>query len=136
MDKLIEKIIFLGLGCAILFYALAYAIMPPFTDLYEHCGTNNPYSAGRSGNDLTNACCQTGSATVVTCANCNNTAGYPTFLSTCYSLIAKTNGTDCYQCASFGNKGIYQGLFFLIFLIAIFTIVLVIIYSAIKFKKR
>jgi uncharacterized membrane protein len=136
MDKIIEKIIFLAIAIAILFYSLAYAILPAFAPLYEHCGTNNPYSAGSGGTDLTNACCQTPSATIIACTNCNNSVGYSTFLSSCYSLIAKTNGTDCYQCASFGNKSIFQGLFFLMFLIIIFAIILVIIYASIKKKYR
>jgi hypothetical protein len=109
--------------------------MPSFRELYEHCGTNNPYSAGRSGTDLNNACCQTPSSTIVACADCNNTVGYSTFLSSCSGLIATTNGTHCYQCANFGLKTVNQGLFFLMFLIIIFAFVLVIIYSAIK-KKR
>jgi hypothetical protein len=131
-DNLIEKIIFFVIGIAVLFYTLAYVIVPAFTPLYEHCGFNNPFSAGTGGNDLTNACCQTGSATIITCANCNNTVGYSTFLSSCSSLIATTNGTHCYQCANFGLKSINQGLFFLLFLICLFTIILVIVYYAIK----
>lgn len=136
MDKIIEKIIFLAIAVAIVFYTLAYTIIPSFAPLYEHCGTNNPYSAGTGGNDLNNACCQTGSATVIACANCNNTAGYSTFLSSCYSLIATTNGTNCYQCASFGNKGVFQGLFFLMFLIVMFALILVVVFAVIKKKYR
>jgi uncharacterized membrane protein len=132
MDDLIEKIIFLGIGVALLFYSLAYVIVPSFTPLYEHCGVNNPYSAGTGGTDLTNACCQTGSNTLVACTNCNQSSGYSSFLSTCGSLVSTSNNTHCYQCSSFGNKGIYQGLFFLIFLIMIFSFVLLIVYYAIK----
>jgi hypothetical protein len=135
MDKIIEKIILLALAVAILFYSFAYSIVPSFAPLYEHCGTNNPYSAGTGGLDLTNACCQTGSATVIACSNCNNTAGYSTFLSSCYSLISTANNTHCYSCANFGNKVVFQGLFFLMFLIVIFAFVLLIIYSAIKRKR-
>lgn len=134
MDKIIEKIIFLAIAVAIMFYTLAYVIVPAFAPLYEHCGTNNPYSAGTGGTDLTNACCQTGSATIISCANCNNTVGYPTFLSSCYSLIATTNGTNCYSCASFGLKSVNQGLFFLLFLVIMFSLILVIVYAAIKKK--
>lgn len=129
---LIEKIIFFSIGVVVLFYGLAYVIVPSFAGLYEHCGTNNPYSAGTGGSDLTNACCQTGSTTPVACSNCNQTSGYATFLSTCGSLISTSNNTHCYSCSNFGLKSINQGLFFLLFLIAIFSFVLVIIYYAIE----
>jgi len=134
MDKLIEKIIFLAVGIAVMFYSLAYVIMPSFAPLYEHCGSNSPYSAGGGGTDLTNACCKTPTNTIVACSNCNGTSGYSTFLTTCGSLIATTNGTHCYQCTDFGNKSIFQGLFFLIFLIVMFSLIIVIIYAAIKKK--
>ena len=133
---LIEKIFLLIIAAGILFYSIAYSIIPIFAPLYEHCGTNNPYSAGSGGTDLTNACCQTGSSTVIACSNCNNTAGYSTFLSSCYSLIATTNNTHCYQCASFGNKLAFQGIFFLMFLIVVFAFALMIVYYAIIKRKR
>jgi hypothetical protein len=136
MATLIEKIIFLVIAIALMFYTLAYAIIPAFTPLYEHCGTNNPYSAGTGGTDLNNACCQTPSATIIACANCNNTAGYSTFLSSCSSLISLTNNTNCYSCANFGLKAVNQGLFFLLFLIVIFALILVIVYATIKKKYR
>jgi len=126
--ELIEKIIFFAIAVTVIFYMLAYVIIPS----YEHCGTNNPYSAGTGGTDLLNACCQTPTNTVVACSNCNQSSGYSTFLSTCGSLIATTNGTHCYQCTNFGLKGINQGLFFLIFLIAIFAIILALVYYAIE----
>jgi hypothetical protein len=135
-SQLINKIIMGSLGAVFLFYLLAYVILPSFGSVYEHCGMNNPYSAGNGGSDLNNACCQTGSSTVITCANCNNTVGYSTFLSSCSSLIATTNGTNCYQCASFGNKGLYQGLFFILFIIIIFSFIMLYVYQVVKKKRR
>ena len=132
MDGLIEKIIIFSLAVGILFYMLAYVVVPSFAPLYEHCGTTEPYSSGRGGTDLTNACCQTPSSTVVACSSCNQTSGYATFLSTCGSLISTTNNTHCYQCASFGNKAIYQGLFFILFLVGILAFVLMIVYTVLK----
>ena len=134
MVNLIEKIMFLVIGVAILFYSLAYVIVPSFAPLYEHCGSNSPYSAGGGGTDLTNACCKTPTNTIVGCSNCNSTTGYSTFLSTCGSLIATTNGTHCYQCTDFGLKSVNQGLFFLLFLVVVFVLILVIIYAVIKKK--
>jgi hypothetical protein len=132
LDKLIETIILFALGVGILFYMLAYVVVPSFAPLYEHCGTNDPYSRGTGGSDLTNACCQTGSSTPVACSNCNQSSGYSTFLSSCYSLISTSNNTHCYQCSSFGNKGFYQGMFFLLFLVGIISFILIIIYNTLK----
>lgn len=127
MDNLIKMIIALALGSTIMFYLLAYVILPSFADVYEHCGINNPYSAGRGGSDLSNGCCVTGSVTPVACSNCNQSSGYSSFLSNCGSLISTSNNTHCYSCSNFGNKTVNQGFYLILFIVILFGLVFAIL---------
>jgi len=119
----LKTILAIAIGLMVFFVLASALFLPYLATQYEYGFGDCPYPSDTSScTGLVNGYCSTPSATVVTCTDCNSSAGYETFLSTCWSLIATTNGTDCYQCGGWGFKTTSQGLGVLVFVLAVIGI--------------
>jgi hypothetical protein len=129
----IRLAVVISIALVILFLMMTTLVLPFFRSSYETGWGTTPVQRGGTG--LINSYCSTPSATLIACTDCNTTAGYTTFLSSCSSLISATNDTHCYQCSSFGFKTVSQGL--LLFVLVIGMIFFGIVFlKATKFGKK
>jgi hypothetical protein len=97
-------------------------VLPQFSQTYEYCQGSEPYSKSGQGTTYDNGCCNQASNTIVSCAECNNSAGYSTFLDRCHSLIDNQNNTHCYQCSSFGARTNRRGIVVLFLIIGVLAL--------------
>lgn len=120
----IKTVIYVGIALVILFLMATTMVLPYFANNYEYGYGNQPCNkdstCSLSSTNLGNGYCKTGSTTNATCASCNSSTGYETFLSSCSSLFKNPDGkiinsTHCFACTDFGFKGTSQGLLLFIF---------------------
>jgi len=132
MSLTLKNIIAVGVALVIFFIIASTLILPFFATTHEYGFGDCPYPSDTSTcTGLTNNYCSDVGTTETAVANCNNSAGYEAFLSTCGSLIATTNGTHCYNCEDWGFKTTNQGLILLVFVLALIMFAV----TFIKLKK-
>jgi hypothetical protein len=132
----LNEVFYLILAIAGLFLLTAVIVIPFFSNTYEFGGGQLPYQKGGLSTSLTNGYCQATDNSVIACTDCNISAGYSSFLSSCHRLIAANNGSFCYKCTDFGYKSTVNSIMLFVFFIFFIALILIIIVKYLpKFKR-
>ena len=117
-----KNAIAVGLALTIAFLIIGNLLLPQFSQTYEYCTGEEPYSKEASGDSYTNGCCIEASTDIIACTDCNSSTGYEAYLGNCHTLIGTQNNTHCYQCADFGQKSNIRGMILVILIIGVIAV--------------